>query len=775
MGAGQGAGREDRRRDRRLRRHGRRASHHRAGARRLRRAGGDAPGDEVGRHPSRGSRLHQRARHVDAPRRRCRDQRGEGSVRRSGAQADFRFDEIDDGPPAGCCRCVRVCDLRAGAAEQPHPADDQPVHSRSRLRPQLGAQSRGPETVRCGAVQLVRVRGAQRDAGGQEGDMTLRSIAEKVESGDRLTREDGLALFASNDLLTIGRLADLANQRRNGSRVYFAANQHINPTNVCILRNTCVFCSFARMPKEDGAYTRSLEEVFAEADAARDNPTREFHIVGGLHPKLRLSYYVDLFRGLRARHPGVHIKALTAVEVAHLARLERLSVPEVLVALREAGVTSLPGGGAEVFSPAARATIADKKLSGEEWLGVHRAAHRLGIPSNCTMLYGHVETLADRVDHLLALRALQDETGGFLTYIPLAYHPDHNELGEALGRTGTATTGFDDLKNIAVGRLVLDNIPHVKTHWPMVTPFISQVALTFGCDDLEGTVVFERVYHEAGAGTPMWLSYDQIVGLIRGAGKEPVERDSLYQTVRTFEDWVPTDPGREPGVPGVRPRFQCSPPWMPPNETRPHRLYQLFSGLRRDRPGGGARSGGARHGHTRRAERPAGGRGARSERDQRGRVRPQRRPAAAPPRDRDHQRRTGAERGAVQQGSGGRAGRPHGAAHRLVAHRGGAARAVVPRRLARAAAFRAGPGRGARPRRPGPPAARRRAGDRRRGAAARRAARLPPSRGPGRCVEALDRVAVRVRRVGGPARRGPRGSGSRPRGARRAGPPTRSE
>jgi len=384
-------------------------------------------------------------------------------------------------------------------------------------------------------------------------DPALDTIAEKVQRAERLTRDDALALFTSNDLLTIGRLADEANRRKNGDRASFAANQHINPTNVCVLRNTCVFCSFARMPREDGAYTRSLDEVFAEAEAARDNPTREFHIVGGLHPKLRLSYYLDMFRGLAARHPGVHIKALTAVEVAHLARIEGMSVRDVLVAMQQAGVTSLPGGGAEVFSPAARATIADKKLSGDEWLAVHREAHRLGLPSNCTMLYGHVETMADRVDHLLALRALQDETGGFLTYIPLAYHPDHNELGEALDRTGTATTGFDDLKNIAVGRLVLDNIPHVKTHWPMVTPFISQVALSFGCDDLEGTVVFERVYHEAGAGTPMWLSYDQIVSLIRGAGKEPVERDSLYQTVRTFENWTPTDPGRGPGAPGVRP------------------------------------------------------------------------------------------------------------------------------------------------------------------------------------------------------------------------------
>jgi aminodeoxyfutalosine synthase len=380
-------------------------------------------------------------------------------------------------------------------------------------------------------------------------DPQLVPIAAKVERGERLTREDGLALFASADLLTIGRLADLANTRRNGARVCFAANQHINPTNVCILRNTCVFCSFARMPKEDGAYTRSLEEVFAEADAATGNPTREFHIVGGLHPKLRLSYYLDMFRGLKERHPQVMIKALTAVEVAHLARIEAMDVREVLQAMKEAGIDSLPGGGAEVFSPAARATIADRKLTGKEWLAVHREAHHLGIPSNCTMLYGHVETLADRVDHLLALRALQDETRGFLTYIPLAYHPDHNELGETLGRTGTATTGFDDLKNIAVGRLLLDNIPHVKTHWPMVTPFISQVGLSFGCDDLEGTVVFERVYHEAGAGTPMWLSYDEIITLIRGAGKEPVERDALYRTLRTFEDYVP-----DPAAHAVRPQ-----------------------------------------------------------------------------------------------------------------------------------------------------------------------------------------------------------------------------
>jgi len=383
---------------------------------------------------------------------------------------------------------------------------------------------------------------------GRLSDPQLRPIAEKVLEGRRLEAADALALYATNDLIGLGRIADFANQGRNGDRVFFSANQHINPTNVCVLRNTCVFCSFARMPKEDGAYTRSLEEVFHEAEAARGSPTREFHIVGGLHPKLPLSYYTDMIRGLKERFPQVHIKALTAVEIAHLARVEKSSVRQVLERLKEAGLTSLPGGGAEVFSTAVRATIAERKLTGEEWLAVHREAHQLGIPSNCTMLYGHVETAADRIEHLGALRTLQDETGGFLTYIPLAYHPDHNELGEELGRVGTATTGFEDLKNIAVGRLYLDNIPHVKTHWPMVTPFLSQIALSFGCDDVEGTVVYERIYHQAGAQTEMQLHYQELVELIRGAGRRPVERDSLYQTLRDSFDDLEPDPELGPGA-----------------------------------------------------------------------------------------------------------------------------------------------------------------------------------------------------------------------------------
>ncbi|HSJ09111.1 MAG TPA: aminofutalosine synthase MqnE [Longimicrobiales bacterium] len=362
-------------------------------------------------------------------------------------------------------------------------------------------------------------------------DRALFAIADKVLAGTRLSEADGVALFESNDLLGIGALADWSNRQKNGDRVFVCANQHLNPTNVCILRATCTFCSFARTPKEDGAYTMSLEEAFHEASLASDTPVREFHIVGGLHPKLRLSYYEDLIRGLKERHPGVEIKALTAVEIAHLARIEKTSVEDVLVRLREAGLQTMPGGGAEVFAKGVRATIAQRKLAAEDYIDVHRRAHGLGIRTNCTMLYGHVESMQDRVEHLAMLRELQDETGGFLTYIPLAYHPDNNELGTELGRTGTATTGFDDLKNLAIGRLFLDNIRHIKTHWIMNTAKVSQVALHFGVDDLEGTVRRERIYHEAGAHTPEGMSFAEIIRIVKDAGKRPVERNVHYEEV----------------------------------------------------------------------------------------------------------------------------------------------------------------------------------------------------------------------------------------------------
>jgi aminodeoxyfutalosine synthase len=280
--------------------------------------------------------------------------------------------------------------------------------------------------------------------------------------------------------------------------------------------------------------------VWEEAATANSTLTREFHIVGGLDMKAGLAYYTEMFRGLKERHPQVHIKALTAVEIAHIARIEKMTVRDTLVALREAGLDTLPGGGAEVFSPGVRATIADKKLSGEEYIDVHRTAHGLGIRSNCTMLYGHVETFEDRMAHLAMLRDLQDETGGFLAYIPLAYHPDNNELGETLHRVGTATSGFDDLKNLAVGRLFLDNFDHIKSHWIMVTPFVSQMSLHFGVNDLEGTVVREKIYHEAGAHTAQAMTLDQILRLIRGAQKVPAERDSFYQIVRTFDEPMAT-------------------------------------------------------------------------------------------------------------------------------------------------------------------------------------------------------------------------------------------
>ena len=364
-------------------------------------------------------------------------------------------------------------------------------------------------------------------------DPALRAIGAKVASGTRLSSADGRTLFVTPDLLGVGHLANAANEAKHGSIVYFAANQHINPTNVCILRKTCVFCSYARLPKETGAYRYTMDQVYAEAAA---NPyVREFHIVGGLDMGAGLEYYAEMFRGLKQRHPDVHIKALTAVEIAHIARIEKMSNHDVLVALRDAGLDTLPGGGAEVFSKGVRATIAEKKLNAEDWIEVHRVAHGLGIRTNATMLYGHVESYEDRIEHLEMLRALQDETGGFLTYIPLAYHPDNNELGVTLGRQGTATTGFDDLRNVAVGRLFLDNFDHVKTHWIMVTPFLSQIALSWGVNDLEGTVVREKIYHEAGAHTAQGLALDDLLTLIRGAGRIPVERDSLYNVLRTFD------------------------------------------------------------------------------------------------------------------------------------------------------------------------------------------------------------------------------------------------
>lgn len=370
---------------------------------------------------------------------------------------------------------------------------------------------------------------------GRVTDPALRRIGERIAAGARLDVADARAAFATSDLIGLGALADAVNRAKNGDVVTFAANQHINPTNVCVLRKTCVFCGYARLPKEAGAYRYTLAQVLAEAATAADGLTKEFHIVGGLDMEAGLAYYEAMFRALKANFPHVHIKALTAVEIAHIARIEKMSWRDVLIALREAGLDTLPGGGAETFSAAVREQIANKKLGGADFIGVHRAAHELGIRSNCTMLYGHVETFEDRAEHLKMLRDLQDETRGFLAFIPLAYHPDDNVLGERLGRRGSSTSGVDDLKMVAVGRLFLDNFRHVKSHWIMVSPSMTQLTLNFGVNDIEGTVVREKIYHAVGATTPQGLSLDALLKLIRGAGKTPAERDSFYNVLRTFE------------------------------------------------------------------------------------------------------------------------------------------------------------------------------------------------------------------------------------------------
>lgn len=379
-------------------------------------------------------------------------------------------------------------------------------------------------------------------------DPALFPLGRKLAAGDRFSASDAVLLFTSPDLLGVGAMADAANRARHGDRVTFASNQHINPTNICVLRKTCVFCGYARLPKEAGAYRYSIDQVLAESDRADGSITREFHIVGGLDMGAGLAYYTEMFRALKARHPHTHIKALTAVEIAHIARIEKMTRADVLSALRAAGLDTMPGGGAETFSAAVRDVIADKKLGGADYIDVHRTAHGLGIRSNCTMLYGHVETIEDRVAHLTMLRDLQDETGGFLAYIPLAYHPDDNELGKTLGREGTASTGFDDLRNLAVGRLYLDNIEHIKSHWIMVTTPVTQIALHFGVNDIEGTVVREKIYHAVGAHTPQGMTLEQLLGLIRGAGKQPAERDSFYRILREF-DGVEADVAEPEAVP----------------------------------------------------------------------------------------------------------------------------------------------------------------------------------------------------------------------------------
>jgi aminodeoxyfutalosine synthase len=359
-------------------------------------------------------------------------------------------------------------------------------------------------------------------------DPRLRPILEKVEGGERLSYDDGVALYRTADILALGYMANLVRERLHGSTTYFNVNRHINPTDVCVA--SCRLCAFGKRAKDPKAYTMSLDQVWHVAGEGWTEAVTEFHIVGGLHPELTLDWYCEMLRGLKERFPQVHLKAFTMVEIGYLAQRTKISAREVLERLRDAGMDSLPGGGAEIFCDRVRRVICDHKITGEEWLETARTAHRLGLHSNCTMLYGHIETDEDRVDHLLKLRALQDETQGFVTFIPLAFHPDNTPLQHI-----PKTTGFLDIKNIAVSRLMLDNIPHIKAYWIMMTPRIAQIALRFGADDIDGTVVEEKIYHDAGATTSQSLRRDELLQLIRKAGREPVERDTLYRPVTRTE------------------------------------------------------------------------------------------------------------------------------------------------------------------------------------------------------------------------------------------------
>jgi aminodeoxyfutalosine synthase len=357
-------------------------------------------------------------------------------------------------------------------------------------------------------------------------DRALDPIRDKVMAGQRLSFEDGVALYRSPDLLAIGHLANHVREKRHGDAAYFVWNTHINHTNVCAA--TCDFCAFAAKKDEPRAYTMAIDDIVKNV-AGLSKSVREVHIVGGLHPDLPFAYFTDMMRGIKAVRPDIHIKAFTAVEIFFFHRLYRMSVEQVLQELKAAGLDSMPGGGAEIFAKQTRNKIIKGKADGPQWLDVMRKAHKLGIPTNATMLYGHVESIEDRVDHLLKLRELQDETGGFVTYIPLAFQP-----WEAPAMKLPETTGFDDLKAIAVARLLLDNFPHIKSYWIMITPRLAQVGLSFGADDIDGTVTEEKIAHDAGAATPQVMTVHELVRLVREAGRRPVERDTVFNVVKEW-------------------------------------------------------------------------------------------------------------------------------------------------------------------------------------------------------------------------------------------------
>ncbi len=361
----------------------------------------------------------------------------------------------------------------------------------------------------------------------------LGSVARKVLAGERLSREDGVALYRTEHLHVLGLLANHVRERLHGDLTYFNVNQHVNYTNLC--NKLCRFCAFQRLPGQDGAYQMTPEQAATKIREQLGEPVTEVHMVAGVWPKIPYEYYLELLRAVKAARPSIHIKAFTMVELDQIAKVAKKPLEEVLPELIAAGLGSVPGGGAEVFSERVRQETYHLKLSGDQWLDTARKVHRAGLKSNCTMLHGHIETIEERVDHLDRLRLLQDETGGFQTYIPLSFHPDNSEMADVPG-----PTAVDELRELAVGRLMLDNIPHIKAYWILMDVPVAQTALSYGADDVDGTVVEERIYHDAGATTPQHVRRSELVQWIRDAGRIPVERDTLYKVV-----WS-ADPMRAP-------------------------------------------------------------------------------------------------------------------------------------------------------------------------------------------------------------------------------------
>ncbi len=355
----------------------------------------------------------------------------------------------------------------------------------------------------------------------------LGDILEKIQNNERLSVEDGLRLFESPDLLAIGYLANIVRERKNANNAYFIYNQHINYSNICT--NLCKFCAFGKDKESALAYEMSVDEVRGKVRERLSEPITEIHMVGGIHPDLPYSYYTDLLKVIKEERPDVHIQAFTCVEIAHLAEISGLGVAGVLEDMKRVGLGSIPGGGAEVFSPRIRELTCEKKLSGSDWLEVAKIAHKLGLHTNATMLYGHIESLEERLEHLDMLRKAQDESGGFLAFIPLAFHPKNTELSNL-----SRTSGIDDLKIIAVARCFLDNFPHIKAYWVMIGQKLSQIALSFGADDVDGTVKEEIITHMAGAETEQALSRDQLLRMIKEAGRVPIERDTLYNVINSY-------------------------------------------------------------------------------------------------------------------------------------------------------------------------------------------------------------------------------------------------